>query len=1813
MATQNLLPELEEEDQNLLLPELEQNLLPELEDSNLLPELNQNLLPELEDSNLLPELDQNLLPELDGEQAPNISGDPRDEGFGSVLSRTIDELQASSWAGVRVLGEAFNSEALIDMGDRGVAVNDRQIAKRGRPLIAEEVEDLGDAMTFIKQGLAQILPSVAVSMPTAIGGGKAGAALGTFAGPVGGAVGAIIGAGVGAFLPSFVMSTGEIDREMKARAGDDYEAPGAAMTGGAVVAAFDVASIAFGLKPLMPVLLKKASIKQVTEKLISEGVEKGVAKAAVAQALKASLIEGTTEASQEFVEDLTAEMSTGVSSEEGQLQSALLNAFLLGSIGGGTLGSVSGAISQFGINQQKKSEREVEEQMTAIRESVDQQVNIAGQGWKDMDRDTLIKEVKKRQTIKFNKNASPETLIKKLADFEVERRRAEMEANYYYENFGALTAKEKIKRGKRREDLRLLVEQEDGVKKLTNIAEELVQTDLFGGPDIPLMPTLDRSMSTDELINKILAVELMEGRALTGGASIIFGASQEPEYVAKEKFLAKQSIADLRAQLKARGKSGKRGATKKALAKQIMEHDTLLALTAERKHNYSKGKDGVPLKGVNYYGVNKEQWKAGQTVQAGLSKDQQDAALDLGWEAFVEESIAEDGTAVGIRFSENGEPVNYLDETTNILQDKGGLQHEIRDVRLDEEGGLIGGTGLFNNYQQSKEKADVETTVDELRFERPGIARPTDLVGGIMGHLKEWFAPSGPLGWEAFMLSRRRIGRIRAMEKMSNQIGDEFNLAVAATVADSNNPITRPEQAEELVMSALRRSTPRFKRTKKEIASLEEEKKVLEQAIKDQESLIANIALFREGGLDYAGLSPAMQTELKFYNNAQKLQALKTELMVTKGDLEEVNLMLNPNARVTSLQASYALPEELRDSFIKLRGFVDMMSKRILKELPAPLLANEKRGSSLESVIKENIGSYMTRSYRIFEPSGYNPLSWWNRTMPTKSAKIMRGKVAAVKALLEGRGNMTEAQIDQEVRLIGQGLIGEGEQTLIGGILSQTKPKQGTEAAEIIDVTQKLLKRRTRIPREVRALMGEVTNPAEAAAVTTARLSTLLENNRFWEQLKLLNDMPGQRLFSPVPITAGSIEGKEVSWFPKGAGLVHKVTSAGNNPFEGMYTTQAVADALAVQEGGWQSDRVNSSIWRNLVVAPKAYIQLGKIVLSPPAQIRNFLSAALFVVGNGHFTGFKDLPEAIRVVGSEMFKGGVDAQGRPTTARQRAQETYRQLLDLGVLNTSVGLGDILSAWRMSGSGIFEQPGDFLGATANPFKSMYSRAEEYYTAADDFWKVVAYGAELRAIEGQFKTEADLTQLLAHAKDLGMSYTINRQDLETARRELAAFKVRQTIPNYDYVGKFAETLRTGSLAFLGNFIAFPTEIVRTSANIMTIAGTEIMSDNTAVQKRGWSRLMGYGVSAFGISTAAQAIGQALSDTDEEDIEASRFFLPYFSKNNLIIPIEKKTEKEGGGFDFIDGSYIMVYDDLARMVPTIMREFQLGKEEGRSSADSVTLAMGKTIGAFMEPFIEPAIYARAMVDVLQNRNSSTGKPIWNETEGRGLPLEGVGARNVATLNYLLEKAAPGFVPAFGKVIRGSREGAGAYGRFGNKQELGDAVSSFLGIKVNRVNPTSSLSFSLTSLINETDQAENIFMRQVYNKGASTPEELIAAYDAMQRSNYFINQELFKTFAAAKTLNINKDKLREDKKRLSKKLRLSIERGENLPLKTRKQLMPLRKRFDDVTKTIEDAEGIPSGRRFPLEELSDIYNLYRGLTLDSVSESQSVREEKQ
>ena len=71
--------------------------------------------------------------------------------------------------------------------------------------------------------------------------------------------------------------------------------------------------------------------------------------------------------------------------------------------------------------------------------------------------------------------------------------------------------------------------------------------------------------------------------------------------------------------------------------------------------------------------------------------------------------------------------------------------------------------------------------------------------------------------------------------------------------------------------------------------------------------------------------------------------------------------------------------------------------------------------------------------------------------------------------------------------------------------------------------------------------------------------------------------------------------------------------------------------------------------------------------------------------------------------------------------------------------------------------------------------------------------------------------------------------------------------------------------------------------------------------------------------------------------------------------------------------------------------MREYEEGREEGRGIVESASIAMRRSISEFMEPYIEPSIFHQAAADVLQNRNSNTGKPIFNTARRESLPFKG------------------------------------------------------------------------------------------------------------------------------------------------------------------------------------------------------------------------------
>ena len=62
----------------------------------------------------------------------------------------------------------------------------------------------------------------------------------------------------------------------------------------------------------------------------------------------------------------------------------------------------------------------------------------------------------------------------------------------------------------------------------------------------------------------------------------------------------------------------------------------------------------------------------------------------------------------------------------------------------------------------------------------------------------------------------------------------------------------------------------------------------------------------------------------------------------------------------------------------------------------------------------------------------------------------------------------------------------------------------------------KLLTDRGYIPYAIRALLGEIKSPELIAATSFSRIARVVETATFYDELRKLNDMPGEMWFSPV-------------------------------------------------------------------------------------------------------------------------------------------------------------------------------------------------------------------------------------------------------------------------------------------------------------------------------------------------------------------------------------------------------------------------------------------------------------------------------------------------------------------------------------------------------------------------------------------------------------------------------------------------------------------------------------------------------------------------
>ena len=565
------------------------------------------------------------------------------------------------------------------------------------------------------------------------------------------------------------------------------------------------------------------------------------------------------------------------------------------------------------------------------------------------------------------------------------------------------------------------------------------------------------------------------------------------------------------------------------------------------------------------------------------------------------------------------------------------------------------------------------------------------------------------------------------------------------------------------------------------------------------------------------------------------------------------------------------------------------------------------------------------------------------------------------------------------------------------------------------------------------------------------------------------------------------------------------------NPLQGLYTSKAIAEGLGdsskafkylfePREGATGVEQLGTWAYRNLILAPKGAAQVAKTILSPVTHFRNLFSATGFSAANGVM--FED-PRLVAKAFKEAF-GDLQVG----TRSEAANESYRKLLKLGVVNSQVQLGDIKNLLRdvRFGENLnidkpLESMGKKLfGAGVRGAKKGMKFAEDLYTAEDDLFKIANFAVERSRLKNAF-TKA------------GREFTEDFLDEE------AANIVRNTVPNYAYV---SDTVRALRRLPLGTFMSFPSEILRTTTNIAHRGIKEI--NDPALRSIGMKRLLGLttvlGAAPYGIQQGFQA----LYDVTNEELNALRRYLPEWSKNSTILPIR---DEDTGELKYIDFSHGNAYDTAIRPVTTVLNNIQDGITDEQVLMRGLLRGMYEAAGELASPFISEAIYTQALVDLtLRGGRTREGQQIWTETQLQTEPGQVV--QN--SIEHLAESMLPFSYPTLNRIYQAAADKPSARGEF---FELPDELLGFAGFRAVKVDPIKSMGFKLAEYQKGLRESRRLFTggdEGLLKGGPKTPQDVVERFIQANKARFLVQQKMRKDLLAADLLGADEFDIRKE-----------------------------------------------------------------------------------
>ena len=832
------------------------------------------------------------------------------------------------------------------------------------------------------------------------------------------------------------------------------------------------------------------------------------------------------------------------------------------------------------------------------------------------------------------------------------------------------------------------------------------------------------------------------------------------------------------------------------------------------------------------------------------------------------------------------------------------------------------------------------------------------------------------------------------------------------------------------------------------------------------------------------------------------------------------------------LKDNKASDESIKSIFTSLNGARETFSQLINASSNAP-----KDVKTLQSLMGNRVKEYLGNTYRIFEDNSILP---YMKYEPTEEAINNTKKFFKDYAAKNGK-KLTDFQAETMVSTV---IKSAQKQKSSPGLpfkyVDDTAADEGPELDKFfkniltdqIKPGRILAETKGKDKATIQALFGKIEDPRFSIYNSMTKLSSIARKNELFERLAKQDDAVKAAVTKNTPAgargfffddsleAAAALPNQDIVELDKYL-LPFFRDEFTINPLQGKFTSKAIAEGLGDSSRALQflfeprpgATGVEKGLtwgYRNLILFPKAASQVAKTILAPVTHFRNIFSATGFSAANGIFfenpavvgKAFADAFAPLQT-GAPIKRAVGKLIGKPFD-EAAANARYRKLLDLGVVNSQVQLGDVKNLLRDVRFGenlnlakpLESMMKKLTAGTGRKAKAFMKGAEDLYTAEDDFFKIANFAVERLRLKNAYTAA-------------GRKFTDDLLDNQ------AADIVRNTVPNYAYV---SDTVRALRRLPLGTFMSFPSEILRTTTNIAQRAIREIK--DPALRNIGIKRLIGLSTVMYIAPNVVQSGFQILNDVTNEQLSALKQYLPEWSKNSTILPIRSKD----GELKYIDFSHGNAYDVATRPIQTLINEVQKGITDEEVLMKGLLRGMGQAAGELASPFISEAIYTEAALDIIAREGRTReGRQLYTDKTPTGEKIKII-------TNHLAKAMLPFSYQQINRLYQAATDKPSKRGEF---FEVPDELLGFAGFRAVKVDPVRAMGFKIADYQRGVRESRGLFTggsESVLKGGPKTARDVIERFIAANKAKFNTDKEMLKNIRAADILDTDMDSIRRE-----------------------------------------------------------------------------------